>query len=125
PIYPVGCLERSRCGNATPYTCLPSKPVGPRFVSKWTVDPTHRPERAPSGWARREGNMVTALATQSRDSGPQRRELDTALTTAAGLSRGDYAGWRLLASHPPLSGPFVDPHWMACVDGSLRPPGAG
>src|SRR2546423_1846096 len=100
---------------------LPSKPVGLRFVAKWTVDPTHRPERAPSGWARREGNMVTALATQSRDSGPQRRELDTALTTAAGLSRGDYAGWRLLASHPPLSGPFVDPHWMLAGTEAFAP----
>ena len=65
--------------------------------------------------------MVTALATQSRDSGPQRRELDTALTTAAGLSRGDYAGWRLLASHPPLSGPFVDPHWMRAWTEAFAP----
>ena len=38
-----------------------------------------------------EGNMLTALANQPRDSGPQQRELDTALTTAAGLSSGDYA----------------------------------
>src|SRR5256885_3508950 len=59
-----------------------------------------------------EGNMPTALANQPRDSGQHGRELDTALTTAAGLSRGDYARWRLLASHGPFSGPFLDPPWM-------------
>ena len=56
--------------------------------------------------------MLTALASQPRDSGPQTREWDTALTTAAGLSSGDYARWRLLASQGPFSGPFVDPHWI-------------
>ena len=56
--------------------------------------------------------MLTALASQPRESGPQRREVDTALTTAAGLSSGDYARWRLLASQGPCSGPFVDPHWI-------------
>jgi len=59
-----------------------------------------------------EGNMLAALASQPRDSGQHSRELDTALTTAAGLSRGDYARWRLLASHGPFSGPFLDPPWM-------------
>src|SRR5712691_712007 len=59
-----------------------------------------------------EGNMLAALASQPGDSGQHSRELDTALTTAAGLSRGDYARWRLLASHGPFSGPFLDPPWM-------------
>src|SRR5947209_18196917 len=59
-----------------------------------------------------EGNMLTALENQPGDSAQQSREVETALTTAADLSRGDYAGWRLLASHGPFSGPFVDPHWM-------------
>ena len=56
--------------------------------------------------------MLTALADQRVDNAQQSRELETALTTAAGLSRGDYARWRLLASHGPCSGPFLDPHWM-------------
>jgi len=38
--------------------------------------------------------------------------LDTALTTAVGLSSGDYARWCVLASQGPFSGPFVDPDWM-------------
>jgi len=59
-----------------------------------------------------EGNMLTALANLPRDSGQHSRELETVLTTAAGLSRGDHARWRLLASHGPFSGPFLDPHWM-------------
>src|SRR3989442_12138562 len=59
-----------------------------------------------------EGNMLTALADQRVDSAQQSRELETALTTAAGLSRGDYARWRLLASPGPFSGPFGDPHWI-------------
>ncbi len=56
--------------------------------------------------------MLTALATQPVDSAQHTRELETALTTAAGLSRGDYARWRLLASQGPFSGPFLDPQWM-------------
>src|SRR6266404_2706207 len=59
-----------------------------------------------------EGNMLTALANLPRDSGQHSRELETVLTTAAGLSRGDHARWRLLASHGTFSGPFLDPHWM-------------
>src|SRR5690349_21669291 len=50
-----------------------------------------------------EGNMGSAQHS---------RELETGLTTAAGLSRGDYTRWRQLASHGPFSGPFLDPHWM-------------
>ena len=56
--------------------------------------------------------MLTALASQPRDSGPQMRQLDTALTTAVGLPSDDHARWRVLASQGPCSGPFVDPHWM-------------
>src|SRR3977135_1669868 len=68
-----------------------------------------------------EGNMLTALASQPRDSGQHSRELDMALTTAAGLSRGDYARWRLLASQGPFSGPFVDPHWMVSWTEAFAP----
>ena len=57
-------------------------------------------------------NMLPTLASPRRDSGPQRGDVQTALMTAAAPSSGDYAGWRLLASHGPFSGPFVDPHWM-------------
>src|SRR5207245_11811550 len=56
--------------------------------------------------------MLTALASQPRDSGLQMRQLDTALTTAVGLPSVDHARWRVLASQGPCSGPFVDPHWM-------------
>src|SRR2546428_3566713 len=56
--------------------------------------------------------MLTALASQPRDSGPQMRQVDTALTTAVGLPSDDHARWRVLASQGPCSGPFVDPHWM-------------
>ena len=65
--------------------------------------------------------MLTALTSQPRDSGPQRRELDTALTTAAGLSSDDYARWRVLASQGPFSGPFVDPNWMASWTEAFAP----
>src|SRR5437763_2322816 len=57
-------------------------------------------------------NMLPTLASPRRDSGPQQGDVQTALMTAAAPSSGDYAGWRLLASHGPFSGPFVDPHWM-------------
>src|SRR6266566_2439134 len=90
--------------------CTPRR--WPKVCSKRTVEPTQRPGRATSGWPRTEGNMLTALASQPRDSGRQMRQLDTALTTAVGLPSDDHARWRVLASQGPCSGPFVDPHWM-------------
>ncbi len=56
--------------------------------------------------------MLSALASQPRDRGPQTRQLDTALTTAVGLPSDDHARWRVLASQGPCSGPFVDRHWI-------------
>ena len=56
--------------------------------------------------------MLTALQSQRNEMAPKGEDLRTALTTAATLSKGDYARWRLLASHRPDSGPFLDPHWM-------------
>src|SRR5256884_3576044 len=65
--------------------------------------------------------MLTALASQPRDSGPQMRQLDTALTTAVGLPSDDHARWRVLASQGPCSGPFVDPHWMLAWTEAFAP----
>lgn len=65
--------------------------------------------------------MVTARARQQRNIGPHGREFDTALTKSTELSRGDYTRWRLLASHGPDSGPFVDPHWMLAWTEAFAP----
>src|SRR5438093_2475425 len=84
-----GFLLRHRHTMSVGYT---PTPVGPRFVAT--------------------SNMLTAPASPRRDSGSQRGDVQTALMTAAAPASGDYPGWRLLASHGPFSGPFVDPHWM-------------